>query len=355
MRTALLAGSISTLLSCVSDSASVVSAMDSSTPGTLPGPLPGWEKEFDGTTCAHPPVEADCQNGWCRIPAGCFIKGSPETELGRAMKTEEQRAVTLTHSFWIQQHEVTQREWTAHGLSNPSGMFPDRNGGDCTTDPGCPVGNVTWFEAAEFANLMSQAHTPPLPSCYELGGCTNEMGQGRRCESVTLTAPIVYECDGYRLLTDAEYEYAVRAGTSDAFYSGPITQEAAADPTRCNPYEPLMAIAWYCGNAGRYTHPVGSKRPNSWHVYDMTGNAEEWVHDEETGQTPPPGPLTDPGGTMRDYKYRQTRGASAIAWPVVLRSANRALSGSWDIRFPMTGFRLARTVPRDPQSADAGP
>ena len=330
--------------STLGDPAPAVDAADAATDSApLPGPLPGWEKPFDGITCRHPAVQADCQDGWCRIPAGCFIKGSPADELGRGAKTEDQRAVTLTHDVWIQQYEVTQEQWIAHGLPNPSGVGPDGTDGDCTDDPRCPVGNVTWFETLAFANMLSKAHTPPLASCYELSGCTGGVGEGMRCTSVSITAATVYECEGYRLLTDAEYEYAVRASTTEAYYSGPITTDAATDASQCNGYAPLLEIAWYCANAGRFTHPVGQKRPNSWHIYDLTGNSEEWVHDEEKGKTGAAGPWIDPGGSMTAYMYRQTRGGSVISWTRLLRSASRALGGTWGFHTPIIGFRLARS------------
>lgn len=309
-----------------------------------PSSLPGWEKPFDGITCRHPAVQADCQDGWCRIPSGCFIKGSPADELGRGPKGEDQRAVTLTHDVWIQQYEVTQEQWTAQGLPNPSGLTPAGTEGDCTDNPRCPVGNITWFEAVAFANLLSKTHTPPLANCYELNECTGSVGRGMVCGSISITAPTLYECEGYRLLTDAEYEYAVRAGTTTAFYSGPITTEAAAEATQCIGYGPLLETAWYCANAARLTHPVGQKRPNSWHLYDMTGNALEWVHDEEKGATGSPGPWTDPGGNMTAYMYRQTRGASAVSWPSLLRSSSRVLGFTWGFHAATIGFRLARTI-----------
>ena len=164
------------------------------------------------------------------------------------------------------------------------------------------------------------------------------------CGSVSITAPTVYECEGYRLLTDAEYEYAARASTTEAFYSGPMTKEALADASQCNGYTPLLEIAWYCANAGRFTHPVGLKRPNSWHLYDMMGNVLEWVHDEEKGKTGAAGPWIDPGGSMTAYMYRQTRGGSVVSWPRLLRSASRSLGFTSEFHAPTIGIRLARSI-----------
>ena len=91
-----------------------------------------------------------------------------------------------------------------------------------------------------------------------------------------LTAPTLYECEGYRLPTDAEWEYAVRASTKTAYYSSDIVPGAGGGWT-CESYDPLVSIAWYCANSGNFTHPVGQKYPNAWHLFDMTGNAGEWV------------------------------------------------------------------------------
>jgi formylglycine-generating enzyme required for sulfatase activity len=289
-------------------------------------------------------VQADCNDGWCRIPSGCFVKGSPETEWGRARYPEDQVSVIFTRDLLIQQHEVTQGEWTARGLPNPSTDLPLDKAGDCTDDAACPVGNVTWFEAAQFANMLSVAHMPPLSTCYTFDGCIGEMGTGMKCTAASVTTTSVYDCDGYRLPTDAEWEYAARAGTRTAFYSGDITPHG--NDNYCYGPEPsLEGIAWYCSNSGRFTHPVATRGPNAWMLYDMLGNAEEWLHSPQTGNPPPAGPLHDPGGEISQKDFKMRTGGSVIAWPALVRAADR-LSYDWRSRTATLGFRLVRSLPR---------
>jgi formylglycine-generating enzyme required for sulfatase activity len=260
----------------------------------------------------------------------------------------------LTHGFWIQQFEVTQALWTSFGIHNPSraapGSPPPDPGGDCLDDPQCPVGGLTWFEALAFANILSQAHDPPLEWCYDLVDCTEEIGHGLTCASVSVNASSLYECTGYRLPTDAEYEYALRASTTEAYYFGPITPETPTGAHVCEPWLPLTEIGWYCGNSERLTQPVGQKRPNAWHLYDMAGNAREWVNDEDQGLAPPPGPLTDPNGALTVYKDRLTRGGSVFTTPTLLRSA-AAISARWEFGIPTHGFRLVRTISNENSDA----
>jgi sulfatase modifying factor 1 len=331
-----------------------------------PAPKPGWTEQRDGIACRHPDVKADCEGGWCRIPAGCFVMGSPETEWNHPAYTENQVAVLLTHDFVIGQYEVTQGEWTAKGLLNPSGPFPprpdggvvigdpdaDRSGGDCIDDPKCPVGNVTWFEAVQFANLLSAAHSPALSPCYALEGCTGDVGTGMKCTTVSLTAPTVYDCEGYRLPTDAEWEYATRAGTRTAFYSGDITPQA--DFSSCYEDLNLDAIAWYCVNSRRLTHPVGQKLPNAWWLYDTLGNAQEWSNDFDFGAPNPSGPLRNPGDNFASQRpERRRRGGVATGWSPLLRAASTVLGLPWYGRINQLGFRLARTLPADRDSGES--
>jgi formylglycine-generating enzyme required for sulfatase activity len=265
--------------------------------------------------------------------------GSPEDEWGHGVTNEVQTAVTLTRRFLMKQHEVTQVEWTAMGLPNPSGLRPDGLAGD-GSDPSCPVGNVTWFEAIAYANLPSERHDPPLQPCYEMTSCQGEVGQGMYCLAAHETAATLYDCEGYRLPTDAEWEYATRAGTRTAFYTGDITVYDSL--LHCGPDANLEPIAWYCYNSAARTHPVGQLAPNGWGLYDVLGNAYEWVNDHYRGL--PPSSDTDPGGVLQQASGRIVRGGDIVAWSTLCRQADQSIGG-WDHRAPGYGFRLARTLP----------
>jgi formylglycine-generating enzyme required for sulfatase activity len=168
-----------------------------------------------------------------------------------------------------------------------------------------------------------------------------------------MTQPTAYECTGYRLPTRAEWQYAARAGTTMAFYSGAITpgekaeiSPASSTAAECDPSmrDPMLdPIAWYCQNSGLIAHPVGGKLPNAWGLHDMLGNVQEMLHDVDRARSPR-FPARDPFGDIGEPRHgRPLVGGSAIAWPSLLRIAGAVQIGA-DTGVANVGFRLARTL-----------
>ncbi len=225
------------------------------------------------------------------VPAGTFVMGSPEHEPGRN-DDEVLHEVTLTTDFYMQTTQVTQGQWQALIGRNPSSL---QNCG-----PDCPVERVSWLDCQEFVKRL------------------NALGEGT-----------------YRLPTEAEWEYAARAGSNTAFARGDITALFCDhDPT-------LDSLGWYCGNSDRQTHPAAQKAPNAWGLYDMHGNVYEWCQDwygEYPLSTEP-----DPLGLPKSCSGRVIRGGSWLSSAKICRSASRfgwsPQSGNHFI-----GFRLAREI-----------
>ena len=222
------------------------------------------------------------------IPAGRFTMGSPSNEVGRYSVEDSLTKVTITRPFWLGKYEVTQREWEELMDTNPSYW----------KDPDLPVETVTWFEAIEFCEKLTE----------------REEAAGR--------LPDGYE---YSLPTEAQWEYACRAGTSTRFYYGD-------DPG----YTQLGKYAWYRDNSLR-THPVGLKLPNAWGLHDMYGNVWEWCMDWYSSSYPG-GSVNDPKGATR-ARGRVFRGGSWSYNAVSCRSAYRSRSNP-TIRINSIGFRV---------------
>jgi formylglycine-generating enzyme required for sulfatase activity len=211
------------------------------------------------------------------IPAGTFLMGSPAEEAGRS-DDELQHSVTLTKPFFMAATPVTQAQWEAVMGSRPSNFQGDN----------LPVEQVSYDEAAEFCRKLS-----------------------------------VKENKHYRLPTEAEWEYACRAGTNTPYNTG--SDENA-----------LGEAGWYSANSGGQTHPVGQKQHNAWGLYDMHGNVWQWCSDWYG--TYPNGQTTDPRGaaTVRD---RVLRGGSWHDPAQRCRSARRRYSAP-DAHYYSIGFRV---------------
>lgn len=215
-----------------------------------------------------------------RIPAGKFVMGSPETEKDRGAD-EARHEVVLTKPFYLGVHEVTQGQYEKVMGSNPS-YFSARGGGrqrvagKNTAD--YPVEKVTWQQAVAF--------------CQKLSAQPAEKTAGRT----------------YRLPTEAEWEYACRAGSTTVFHYGDDLDSYKAN------FNGLIYAAYGKAGAGpfyRSTVSVGSYKKNDWGLYDMHGNVQEWCQDWYSADGSTKSPKTDPTGPAQGTE-RVLRGGG---WP----------------------------------------
>ena len=259
------------------------------------------------------------------IPAGTFRMGTnwendPRNRFkGKGVFSAEMPIHTVTLSaFSMSATEITQGQYTKVTGTNPS---------VCAGDENLPVETVSWRDAVRFCNILSDK--AGLDRCYDEGAGS--------CD---------FEKNGYRLPTEAEWEYACRAGTETTYYSG----ESAVD---------LGRVAWYSVNSGERnlaavkidmaileeshcrSHPVGLKEPNAWGLYDMIGNVYEWCYDwyspyTSDAQTEPSGP--------REGKIHLIRGGGWGSYTSRCTSFGRS-GYRPESKNCFTGFRVVRRVP----------
>lgn len=307
----------------------------------------------DAGASAEPGValHARCKERSCLIPAGSFIAGSPASEPFRGRTNEEQHQVTFTWPLVVDRYEVTQEQWVSVGFTNLAGTVDNGGGRDCT-EPDCPAGVLTWFDAVAYATHRSREEG--LPECIHLSNCVGTAGAGLTCQTYKQTTDSYYECRGYRLATSPEYQYFTRAGTNSAFYSGEFTNPLDT----CYSLSHLDTSAWYCNNSNNRTHPVGRLQPNLWGLFDLMGNAAEFTASTPLDPDRKSAHATiNPGSRLADDGYFDTYGGMFHGWPTLLRSANQGAMVAVRqpvgkaTRAPGIGFRLVRSL--SPEEAAA--
>ena len=253
----------------------------------LPCARSSWSAEASGGA-VEPPTGPTYTNGigmeFVLIPAGSFEMGCPSDSEACSDDEKPRHRVTISQPFYLGKFEVTQPQWESVMTDTPNpSSFKGRDR---------PVENVSWEDVQKFIEKLNAKE-----------------GHNR-----------------YRLPTEAEWEYAARAGSTTAYSFGD-------DAGRLGHY------AWYLSNAGTETYPVGQKQPNAWGLHDMHGNVWEWVQDWYDANYYSAGAALDPLGPGAG-EYRVLRGGSLYYDARECRSAYRGRNGP-DVRSSNGGFRLA--------------
>jgi formylglycine-generating enzyme required for sulfatase activity len=273
---------------------------------TSPGPMP---------EPSSPPPAKELTNSvgmtLVRIEPGSFLMGSSKNQFDQLMRMspdvdrewfdaeQPQHAVKITQPFYLGIHPVTQGQYQAVVGSN----FSHFKGSDRL-----PVESISWIDAVASCNKLSEREKQP--PFYQFNGAQVAVLGG----------------NGYRLPTEAEWEYACRAGSSTLY---PFGDDTAA----------LGDFAWYSENADSKTHAVGEKKPNGWGLHDMLGNVWEWCWDVFDAKYYASSPSNDPAGAA-GASHRVYRGGGWGNDPASCRSAIRRRIVPW-YRDIYLGFRVA--------------
>lgn len=254
-----------------------------------------------GPSTAHGFVTMPDGTQMVRIPGGWFLMGS-----GRGEPDERPVHRVWISAFLMDRTEVTQEAYGRFVLANPSHF----------KGPRLPAEQVSWAAAALYCNARSKAEG--LKPCYD-----------------EETALCDFSANGYRLPTEAEWEYACRAGTDTEYPFGKIGWN-------------LSAHAWFEGNAEGMTHPVGQRRPNRWGLFDMLGNVAEWCNDIYGEGYYAESPERNPVGPTDGERY-VVRGGAWNSPPEQCRPACRLTAGPGFqdacFRRDDIGFRCVRAIP----------
>ncbi len=252
-----------------------------------------------GSGAAAPTIRTASGIEMVQLPGGWFDMGND-----RGSREERPAHRVWVDPFLMDKYEVTQDQYRALELSDPSRF----------QGPNLPVEQRTWLDAVRFCNIRS--HREGLDLCYD-----EETGEAN------------FQANGYRLPTEAEWEYAARAGTTrDYHFDGGARQ--------VNDY------AWYGENSGGKTHPVGQRKPNPWGLFDMYGNVAEWCHDFFAEDYYRNSPRFNPRGPAQG-ELRVIRGGAWNSSVGNVRSASRGASASVNddcLVSDAVGFRCVRRV-----------
>ena len=279
----------------------------------LEGLKAGEERDFE--------IAPGVKMTFCWCPPGEFVMGSPEGELGRE-EDEILHRVRLTKGFWLGKYEVTQAQWLAAGGVDPRGREPVTVDGEV---------KMRWSQLRAAGILAANFKGDRLPVERVTWTEVNEW-----CESLRGGGGESDDPDGvwrYGLPTEAQWEYAARAGSTTALNSG---KKLTSKEGKC---ENLDEVGWNDQNSMDRTHEVGGKKATAWGLHDMHGNVWEWCSDWY-GEYPS-GLLTDPRGAASG-SYRVIRGGS---WNDNASDCRVALRG---LNYPARtvssiGFRVARS------------
>ena len=284
-----------------------------------------------------------------KIPPGIFNMGSPTTESGRS-NNEKQHQVSLTSGFYIGKYQVTQKQWK-DVMGEDARLNRINTGNDYGRGDNFPMFFISWYDVLVYCNMLSEIEK--LSSAYEmetttpgvwstdisLWGTVPEEINDTRWNSVR----IVPDSSGYRMPTEAQWEYACRAGKTTAYNDGSDNYSIP---------ENIAKLAWYYSNSDKKTHEVGQKAANAWGLYDMHGNLDEWCWDwyggdydnsfqtrtnsAATGFEDPAGPSTGTNRVRRGGGWNTT-----ISF---MRSASRNSFLAYSLGGNSIGFRLIRPL-----------
>lgn len=273
-----------------------------------PVPIDSPRRVYRAAQVSRPMVQTIANMVW--VPPGTFVMGSPADERGRYDDEGPQTQVTLTRGFWLGKYEVTVGEYLAVMGSNV--CVDPANPGDLDR----PLVCVSWDDAAVYCQNLTE----------------QEWVAGR--------LPAGY---AYRLPTEAEWEYACRAGTTTRYSFGDALECPDGSPPGCGGYCTLGdSYMWWCGNYayGADLHRVGQKLPNPWGIYDMHGNVFEWCRDWRSGHlsggsvVDPAGPSSGPDRVIRGGSWYPHDNSTRFCRSAYRRGLSQASASG------MVGFRV---------------